>query len=94
MDILFDFNLKKAIKIKSSMISFRFKNQVKKVKIKTKQRLDDRMSQWLQKVFSFKNHIIGFKSQDNRVYDVESFYNSIERFFNSNVDIIEAGDQL
>jgi hypothetical protein len=76
------------------MISFRFKNQVKRVKIKTKQRLDERMSHWLQKVFSFKNHIIGFKSQDNRVYDVESFYNGIERFFNSNVDIIEAGDQL
>jgi hypothetical protein len=76
------------------MISFRFKNQVKRVKIKTKQRLDERMSHWLQKVFSFRNQIIGFKSQDNRVYDVESFYNTIERFFNSSVDIIEAGDQL
>jgi hypothetical protein len=76
------------------MISFRFKNQAKKVKIKTKQRLDERMSHWLQKVFGFKNQIIGFKSHDNRVFDVESFYNSIERFFNSNVDIIEAGDQL
>jgi hypothetical protein len=76
------------------MISFKFKNQVKKVKIKTKQRLDERMSHWLQKVFSFRNQIIGFKSQDNRVYDVESFYSTVERFFNSSVEIIEAGDQL
>ena len=47
------------------MISFRFKSQVKKVKIKTQQKLDERMSHWLQKVFGFKNQIIGFKSQDS-----------------------------
>lgn len=47
------------------MISFRFKNQTKRVKIKTKQKLDERMSHWLQKVFSFKNQIIGFKAQDS-----------------------------
>lgn len=59
------------------MISFRFKNQVKKVKIKTKQKIDERMSRWLQKVFSFKNQIIGFKSQDHKTYDVESFFNGV-----------------
>lgn len=47
------------------MISFRFKNQTKRVKIKTKQKLDERMSHWLQKVFCFKNQIIGFKAQDS-----------------------------
>lgn len=52
------------------------------------------MSRWLQKVFSFKNQIIGFRTQDNKTYDVESFYNSIENFFGTTVDIIEAGDQL
>lgn len=76
------------------MISFRFKNHVKRINIRTKQKLDDRMSRWLQKVFSFKNQIIGFKTQDNKTYDVESFYNSIEKFFGTMVDIIEAGDQL
>lgn len=59
------------------MISFRYKNQVKRVNIRTKQKLDDRMSRWLQKVFSFKTQIIGFKTQDNKTYDVESFYSSI-----------------
>jgi hypothetical protein len=47
------------------MICFRFKSQIKKVKIKTQQKLDERMSHWLQKVFSFKNQIIGFKSHDS-----------------------------
>ena len=50
------------------MICFRFKNQIKKVKIKTQQKLDERMSNWLQKIFSFKNQIIGFKSQDSIKY--------------------------
>jgi hypothetical protein len=66
------------------MISFRFKSQVKKVKIKTQQKLDERMSHWLQKVFGFKNQIIGFKSQDSnnnikidKFYDVDSFYDSV-----------------
>lgn len=76
------------------MLSFRFKNQVKRVNIRTKQKLDERMSRWLQKVFSIKNQIIGFKTQDHKTYDVESFYNSIEKFFGTIVDIIEAGDQL
>jgi hypothetical protein len=49
------------------MISFKFKNNTKRIKIKTHQKLDERMSHWLQKVFNFKTQIIGFKSQ-------ESFY--------------------
>lgn len=58
------------------MISFRFKNQVKKVKIKTRQKLDERMSHWLQKVFNFKNQIIGFKANDSKYYliNADKFY--------------------
>ncbi len=70
------------------MISFKYKNTSKRVKIKTNQKLDDRMSNWLQKVFNFKNQIIGFKSNDSiifskpdKYYDVDTFYSIIDKFF-------------
>ena len=47
------------------MISFRHRSNVKRIKIKTHKKLDERMSFWLQKVFSIKNPIIGFKSIDS-----------------------------
>ncbi len=63
------------------MISFKFKSVTKRVKIKTNQKLDERMSHWLQKVFNFKNVIIGFKATDStssgyidKYYDVDTFY--------------------
>lgn len=48
------------------MISFRHRSNVKRIKIKTHKRLDERMSFWLQKVFNIKNPIIGFKSIDSK----------------------------
>jgi hypothetical protein len=59
------------------MICFRFKTQIKKVKIKTKQKLDERMSNWLQKIFSFKNQIIGFKSQDSKLFSLTKLTQSL-----------------
>lgn len=47
------------------MISFRHRSNVKRIKIKTNKRLDERMSGWLQKVFNIKSPIVGFKSQDS-----------------------------
>jgi hypothetical protein len=47
------------------MISFRYKSNTKRIKIRTNKRLDERMSAWLQKVFGIKNQIIGFRSPDS-----------------------------
>ena len=49
------------------MISFRYRSNQKKIKIKTNKKLDERMSTWLQKVFNIKNQIIGFKSADSTI---------------------------
>src|SRR5579859_1538246 len=46
------------------MIAFKYKNTTKRIKIKTNKKLDDRMSSWLQKVFSLRHQIVGFKSND------------------------------
>lgn len=50
------------------MISFRHKGSTKRVKIKTNQRLDERMSHWLQKVFAFRGQIIGFKASNSTLH--------------------------
>ena len=47
------------------MIAFKYRSTTKRIKIKTNKKLDERMSNWLQKVFNIKNQIIGFKSLDS-----------------------------
>ena len=44
------------------MITFKHRSNSKRINIRTSKKLDERMSNWLQKVFGMKNQIIGFKS--------------------------------
>ena len=50
------------------MISFKYKSQVKQIKIKTKRDLHERMPPWLQNLFSIKNQIVGFKVHGSKLF--------------------------
>ena len=54
-------------KIPPKMISFKYKSQVKQIKIKTKRELHERMPPWLQNLFSIKNQIVGFKVHGSKL---------------------------
>jgi hypothetical protein len=47
------------------MITFKHRSNSKRINIRTSKKLDERMSGWLQKVFSIKSQIIGFKSAES-----------------------------
>ena len=43
------------------MISFKYKNHTKQIKIKTRRDVNERMPPWLQSLFGIRNPIVGFR---------------------------------
>jgi hypothetical protein len=76
-------------------ITFRHKSATKQIKIKTERELNERMSPWLQGIFSIKNPIVGFKVANSMLFmdidkycDTETFYANKEKYYGQVVDII------
>lgn len=52
--------------VQGRMITFRHRSNSKQIKIKTERELNERMSPWLQGIFSIKNPIVGFKVPNSK----------------------------